>query len=217
MTTTEDAVLARFLERAESRLLLEPPAALHEGTHLPLHGDHAHNIDKSGLIPPGGGKPAAVLVPIVDRPEGATVLFTRRSTALRNHSGQIAFPGGRIDDSDSGPLEAALREAQEEIGLNRSAIEPLGYLDLYLTGSGYRIAPVVGRVSPGFALVLNPDEVEDVFECPLAFLMNPANHLTEEREWRGSRRRAFAMPWQGHHIWGVTAGIVRQLYERIYG
>jgi len=211
------AALPDFLERADVRLRPEPPTALHLPGGPSDHGDHALNDEAVAAFVRNASKAAAVLIPIVGRPGGATVLFTERAGTLRNHSGQIAFPGGRIDPDDAGPLEAALRESQEEIGLGRGLIRPLGYLDLYLTGSGYRIAPVVGVVEPDFTLVLNPWEVADVFECPLAFLMDPANHHVEEREWRGFRRRAFAIPWGERHIWGVTAGIVRQLYERIYG
>jgi len=210
-------VLADFLERARQRLRSDPPTALHAPGDPAEHGDHFLNDAAVAAFVANASKPAAVLIPIIDRPEGASVLLTERAGSLRNHSGQIAFPGGRIDAGDDGPLSAALREAEEEIGLVRGLVRPLGYLDLYLTGSGYRIAPVVGLVTPGFPLSLNPAEVADTFECPLAFLMDPANHRVEEREWRGFRRRAFAMPWSDRNIWGVTAGIVRQLYDRIYG
>jgi 8-oxo-dGTP pyrophosphatase MutT (NUDIX family) len=157
-----------------------------------------------------------VLIPVVDRPGEPTILLTRRSTALRNHSGQIAFPGGRIDPGDDGPLGAALREAREEVGLAAALINPIGYGDLYLTTSGYRIAPVIGLLAPRFTLALNPAEVDDTFECPLAFLMNPANHRRESREWRGAMRSYYAISFGEHYIWGVTAGILRNLYERVY-
>jgi 8-oxo-dGTP pyrophosphatase MutT (NUDIX family) len=160
-------------------------------------------------------RPAAVLVPVVDHPE-PTVLLTLRTSNLSTHAGQIAFPGGRIDAEDASPLAAALREADEEIGLGRDHIEPLGYSDIYLSGTGYRIAPAVARVRPGFRLVLNPAEVAEVFEVPLAFVMGPENHQLHSREWRGMMRSYYAMPFGDRYIWGVTAGILRNLYERLY-
>ncbi|GLS23990.1 hypothetical protein GCM10007874_70110 [Labrys miyagiensis] len=215
-TTSVHPELAAFLERAGQRLALQPPDALYRES-IPAHGDHRFSPELLNELPGVPAKPAAVLIPIVDRPDGPTVLLTERSSALRSHSGQIAFPGGRIDPGDRGPLEAALREAEEEVGLSRSLVQPIGYLDLYLTGSGYRIAPVVALADPGMVLHLNPDEVSGVFECPLAFLMDPANHVAERREWRGIMRHYYSMPWQGHYIWGVTAGIIHTLYERVYG
>jgi len=157
-----------------------------------------------------------VLVPVVDRPE-PTVLLTLRTAALQSHAGQIAFPGGKIEASDATPLAAALREAHEEVGLDRSLVDPIGYLDLYLTFSGFRILPAVACVDPAFKAMLNPTEVDDVFEVPLAFLMNVQNHALHSRDdQRGVVRRYYAMPFGERYIWGVTAGIVRNLYERIY-
>jgi 8-oxo-dGTP pyrophosphatase MutT (NUDIX family) len=156
-----------------------------------------------------------VLIPVVDHPE-PTVLLTLRTSGLSTHAGQIAFPGGRIDPSDVSPLAAALREAEEEIGLEQSVIEPLGYLRPYLSGTGFRIVPTVARIAPGFALRINPKEVEDTFEVPLAFLMGPENHQQHSREWRGMMRTYYAMPFGERYIWGVTAGILRNLYERLY-
>jgi len=180
------------------------------------HGDHAI----AGLDPDpellAAARAAAVLVPLVAHPGGVTVLLTQRSAALRAHSGQIAFPGGKIDPDDDGPLSAALREAHEEIGLDRRFVTPLGFLDPYLTTSGFRITPVVAMVSPQAPIACNPQEVELVFETPLAFLMDAANHLTHEREWRGALRSTFAMPFGDHYIWGVTAGIIRMLWLRLY-
>ena len=154
-------------------------------------------------------------MPVVARPE-PTVLLTQRTPDLSTHSGQIAFPGGKIDPTDASPLAAALREAQEEVGLDPHFIEPLGYLDLYLTFSGYRILPVVARVSADYRMTLNPHEVADAFEVPLEFLMHPDNHQLLQRDWKGVQRRYFAMPFGERYIWGVTAGILRNLYERIY-
>lgn len=161
-------------------------------------------------------RPAAVLIPIVARPEGATILLTRRAPALSRHAGQIAFPGGRVEASDATPLAAALRETEEEIGLTRETITPLGYLDPYFTGSGYRVLPVVSIVTPPFALLINPDEVEEAFEVPAQFLMDPANHLWHVRDRDGQARGHYAMPFGERYIWGATAGILRNLYDRLY-
>ena len=158
---------------------------------------------------------AAVLLPIVNRPQGLTVLLTLRASDLRAHSGQVAFPGGKIDPGET-PREAALREAREEIGLEERYIDPLGWLDPYLTGTGFRVAPLVALVEPSFALKVNRDEVDEVFETPFAFLMDPANHRLDEREWQGRRRRFYAMPYEGRYIWGATAGILRNLYEKLF-
>jgi 8-oxo-dGTP pyrophosphatase MutT (NUDIX family) len=171
------------------------------------------NPDPSALAE---ARAAAVLVPLVARPEGVTVLLTQRAAALRAHSGQIAFPGGKVDPEDDGPLGAALREAEEEIGLAPRHVTPLGFLGPYFSTSGFRITPVVAMVEPAAELALNAEEVDRVFETPLAFLMDPANHLTHEREFRGAMRRYFAMPFGDHYIWGVTAGIIRMLWLRLY-
>lgn len=179
-------------------------------------GDHSFNPGWDAVFREMKRRPAAVLVPVVDRGAEATILLTRRTATLRSHAGQIAFPGGGIDATDEGPEAAALREAQEEIGLSPEFVEPLGLAADYLTGSGYRIAPVLAVVRPGFTLTLNPDEVADVFEVPLSFLMNPANHRRNSREWQGMTRFFFEMPYRDWHIWGITAGILRILYERLY-
>jgi 8-oxo-dGTP pyrophosphatase MutT (NUDIX family) len=169
-----------------------------------------------GEMPQALPKPraAAVLAAIVARDDGLTVLLTERATGLRAHSGQIAFPGGQIDPGET-PLEAALREAEEEIGLDRAYIEPLGWLDAYSTGTGFRIAPLVALARPGFSLTLNPTEVADAFETPLAFLMDEANHQIHEREFGGRLRRFYAMPHNDRYIWGATAGMLRNLWERL--
>jgi len=160
-------------------------------------------------------RPAAVLIPIVARDE-LTVLLTQRTASLSTHAGQIAFPGGRIDDGDASATDAALREAEEEIGLDRGHVEPLGFIDSYRTGTGYRIAPVVALVKPGFELQLNPGEVADAFEVPLAFLMDPANHQRHNREWRGRERSFYAIPYGERYIWGATAGIIKTLHLRLF-
>lgn len=198
--------LARARLYGEARLAPEDPA----------HSDHAiagMNPDPALLAL---AKPAAVLVPLMARPDGVTMLLTERSATLRKHAGQIAFPGGKVDPEDDGALGAALREAEEEIGLEARHVMPLGYLGPYFSTTGFRIAPVVAMVEPEAALRLNPLEVERVFETPLAFLMDRTNHRTHQREWQGAMRRYFAMPYGDHYIWGVTAGIIRMLWLRLY-
>ncbi|HEU4986555.1 MAG TPA: CoA pyrophosphatase [Rhizobiaceae bacterium] len=180
------------------------------------YGDHRMNPELKHLIVREGLRDAAVLVPVVDHEEGATVILTKRTEALRRHSGQVAFPGGRIDPTDRTPEEAALRETWEEIGLDADHIEIVGRIPDYVTGSGYRIAPVLSIVRPGFELALNPAEVEAAFEVPLAFLMNPANHRRDSRVWENKERFYYTMPFGERLIWGVTAGIIRTLYERLY-
>jgi 8-oxo-dGTP pyrophosphatase MutT (NUDIX family) len=152
----------------------------------------------------------------VDHADGASVILTQRTQSLRSHSGQIAFPGGRIDPEDASPEAAALREADEEIGLLPNAVDVVGRMPDYSTGSEYRIAPVLGIVQPGFDLRINPDEVDAAFEVPLAFLMDPANHRRESRLWQEKERFYYTMPFGERFIWGVTAGIIRTLYERLY-
>ena len=203
--------------RALAQEKLRPSLSLAD---LRQAGPNDPGDDAPGARPPepaaiARARPAAILLPIVERPGGLTVLLTLRSSDLRAHSGQVAFPGGKIDAGET-PRAAALREAEEEIGLEQRFVEPLGWLDPYLTGTGFRIAPLVALVEPSFALKLNTLEVDEVFETPFAFLMNPANHLLEDREWQGRRRKYYAMPHEGRYIWGATAGILRNLYEKLF-
>jgi 8-oxo-dGTP pyrophosphatase MutT (NUDIX family) len=181
-----------------------------------IDGDFTLNPGTQEWLVRPGLRDAAVLVPIVVHEAGASMILTRRSATLRKHTGQVAFPGGAIDPEDAGPVDAALREAEEEIGLPRALPEPLGVMPDYITGSGYRIRPVVALVPPGIAMTPNPDEVEEAFEVPFAHLMDPANHVRSSREWMGGERFYYEMPFHGHHIWGVTAGIIRAFYERVY-
>jgi 8-oxo-dGTP pyrophosphatase MutT (NUDIX family) len=203
-----------FFSRARARLTLDVPTALNDHAAPGRRGDL--DLDPSLWERAGvaATRQAAVLIPVVDRPE-PMVLLTQR-TELPSHPGQIAFPGGKIEPLDLTPADAALREAEEEIGLSRALIEPIGYLDLYLTFSGFRILPTVARVRPDYRLVLNEAEVADAFEVPLAFLMDAQNHALHSRDWKGVTRRYYAMPFGERYIWGVTAGILRNLYERIY-
>jgi 8-oxo-dGTP pyrophosphatase MutT (NUDIX family) len=204
-----------FFERARTRLTQEVPPALNDysmpGTRGDLDLDPAL-WEKAGVK---ATRPAAVLVPVVARME-PMVLLTQRTSELPSHAGQIAFPGGKIDPTDASPLAAALREAEEEIGLHAKFVDPIGYLDLYLTFSGFRILPLLARVDPNYRLAINPSEVTEAFEVPLEFLMHPDNHQRLKRDWKGIERQYYAMPFNDRYIWGVTAGILRNLYERIY-
>ena len=160
-------------------------------------------------------RPAAVLVAVVARQE-LTLLLTQRADTLNHHAGQIAFAGGRIDGDDETPAQAALREAEEEIGLASQLVTPLGFLDTYRTGTGYAIEPLVALVDPGFTLRLQEGEVVDAFEVPLAFLMDQANHQMHTKEWLGVERRFYAMPYENRFIWGATAGILKNMHERLF-
>ena len=206
-----------FTERAVRNLLplATQTGAESEGASRDGKGDQRLDDALPFIADPSAIRRAAVLMPVVARDE-ATLLLTERAAGLAVHAGQISFPGGRLESGET-PLAAALREAQEEIGLEPELVSPLGALDPYLTGTGFRITPIVALVDPAFHLVPNPIEVAGVFEAPLAFLMNPANHQIHSRELRGHTRRFYAMPWEGHYIWGATAGMIRILYERVYG
>jgi 8-oxo-dGTP pyrophosphatase MutT (NUDIX family) len=206
---------AEFFDRARARLRFEIPPGLYDASIIPVSGDPGNDRMLQIIAQERPIRPAAVLIPVVGHAE-PTVLLTQRAAHLNDHAGQISFPGGKIDPTDASPLDAALREAEEEIGLGREFIDPIGYLDLYGTAFGFRILPTVARVKPGFKLRINEDEVDNVFEVPLAFLMNPANHQIHAKEFRGIERSYYAMPFAERYIWGATAGILRVLYERIY-
>jgi 8-oxo-dGTP pyrophosphatase MutT (NUDIX family) len=205
---------AEFFNRAGARLTFDVPPGLVDPNIIPPSGDAGTDRMLEIIAREQPVRPAAVLIGIVEREE-PMVLLTQRSADLNEHAGQIAFPGGKIDATDKSPLDAALREAEEEVGLDRSYVDPIGYLDLYGTGFGFRILPTVARVRPGFTLAINRSEVVDAFEVPLAFLMNPANHQIHSKEFRGMERSYYAMPYAERYIWGATAGMLRVLYERI--
>ena len=202
--------------RGLTRGRLAPSLGLDDLARPAAHGPSDYHLSGDSADPAlvVRARAAAVLLPIVDRPNGLSVLLTLRASELRAHSGQVAFPGGKIDQGET-PREAALRETREEIGLEARFVEPLGWLDPYLTGTGFRIAPLVALIDPSFALHVNKLEVDEVFETPFAFLMDVANHRLEEREWEGRRRKYYAMPYRGRYIWGATAGILRNLYEKL--
>jgi 8-oxo-dGTP pyrophosphatase MutT (NUDIX family) len=209
------AATSDFFARARAQLTLDVPAGLTDGSIVPARGDHDLDPMSAAIAAVRPIRLAAVLVPVIARDE-PMVLLTQRTAHLKDHAGQISFPGGKIDSADASPMAAALREAEEEIGLAADRIEPIGYLDLYLTTFGFRIVPMVARIAPEFSLTLNRDEVDDTFEVPLAFLMAPENHHRKSRDWNGLTRHFYEMPFGKRYIWGATAGILRNLYERIY-
>ena len=166
----------------------------------------------SGIVPlPETWRPASVLVPLVDRAEGVTVLLTQRTADMPSHAGQIAFPGGRREKGEDA-IAAALRETEEEVGITPDFIEVVGPVDLYRTGTGYEITPVGGIVRPGFTVVAQAREVADVFEVPLDHFLNEVNHQIGSREYQGRERRYYAMPYGDRYIWGATAGMLKNLY-----
>jgi 8-oxo-dGTP pyrophosphatase MutT (NUDIX family) len=173
-------------------------------------GDHLLNpemVKANNLIP------AAVLIPVVNREDELKVLFTRRTANLAKHAGQISFPGGHIEGSDNEPVDAALRETEEEVGLPRHHIDVIGQLENYISRTGFKITPIVGVIEPPFTVVPQASEVAEVFEVPLSFLLNPENHHRHTREVSGENREFYAMPYGEYYIWGVTAGILVNLYE----
>ncbi|MEM8871360.1 MAG: CoA pyrophosphatase [Pseudomonadota bacterium] len=190
-----------------SRALLSPPVG---------SSDFDLNPEVLGLLPAARQlREAAVLVPLVDRPDGMTVLLTRRSTRLRHHPGQIAFPGGKRDPDDPGLWETALREAREEIGLDPTHVAPMGVLDRHETVTRFDVAPHVGLVTGPFDVRPCEDEVAEVFEVPLDFLLDPGHYQTHGRLWNGHKRQYFAVPYGPYYIWGATARILKGLADRV--
>jgi 8-oxo-dGTP pyrophosphatase MutT (NUDIX family) len=207
--------LSHRFDEEEFRALA--PRRLH-GAPPPVHARSDDDLNPGARMIPEGEepRPAAVLVPLVPREGGLHMLLTERQPHLRRHAGQVAFPGGRIDETDESPIAAALRETEEETGIPPSFVEPLGFLDTYLTSTNYRVMPVVALLRPGFTVTPQAEEVADVFEVPLAFLMDPLSHERHSRDWQGLQRHYYAMPWQGRYIWGATAGMIRNLYSLMY-
>ncbi|MDJ0951824.1 MAG: CoA pyrophosphatase [Alphaproteobacteria bacterium] len=184
------------------------------GEPLLVRGDHDLNPD---MLPDPPLRQAAVLVPLVERPGGLTILLTQRTDHLPDHAGQISFPGGSLERDDTDPCDAALRETEEEIGLHRRHIEIIGGLDLYITRTGYSVHPVVGMVTPPFDIAPDPHEVASVFEVPLRFITDPASRTVHSRRYAGKLRQFYAFPWQDtngeRYIWGATAGMLVNLCE----
>ena len=203
-----DRIVSKLLPMADSRA--------HDDLR-PSTGDHDLNPFMQDWIDPAERlKPAAVLVPLVEHNSGLTVLLTKRTDHLHHHAGQVSFPGGRVEEDDLDVIDTALRETEEEIGLNRSYIETVGYLDDYETGTGFHVTPVVGFVRLGFELNVDDFEVAEVFEVPLEFLFDPKNHQRHSRELNGRARQYYAMPYGEFYIWGATAGMLMNLYRRVH-
>lgn len=200
---TVDEIVRRVGERSR-RLASGLPVP-----QAPLGSDFSLN----GVVPtPTTFRPAAVLVPLVRREPGITVLLTQRTEDMPSHAGQIAFPGGRRQDEDVDAVATALRETEEEVGLARRFVEVIGPVDHYRTGTGYEITPIVGIVTPGFTTHADPREVADVFEVPLEHFLDERNHRIQSRVWQGRERRFYAMPYGDRYIWGATAGMMKNLH-----
>ena len=217
-TTLDISTLSeeRFRAAARLRLHADPPTLLTaQAARAPSDFDLNPEMSAHRQHPAASARPAAVLIPAIARPV-VTLLFTQRTEHLSAHAGQIAFPGGKAEPGDASPLDTALREAREEIGLNPDLVEPLGTLDRYLTGTGYRITPVIALVDPALTLTLDENEVANTFEVPLSFLMNPANYHRHTRTIGDRERHFFAVPYGERFIWGATAGILRNMYERLF-
>lgn len=190
------------------------PAAIAAALGAPASGSSDFDLNPGFRPPPGRRlRPASVLVPLVERGSGLRVLLTRRAALLRHHPGQVAFPGGKQDPEDATPLAAALREAQEEIGLDATTI--LGQLPVHETVTGFVVTPFVGVVDPGFVPRIDRSEVDEVFEVPLGFVLDPANYRIEGRTWQGQVRRYYVVPWGPHYIWGATARMLRMLADQM--
>lgn len=227
MTTAPAASDARDLSRARIRLLLADRRPRARGdavtaarlagsdkvTPLPPERYAAAGMTSPPRAPADARRPAAVLVPLVERSAGFTVLFTQRTAELKSHAGQVSFPGGRLEPEDPDPIAAALRESREEIGLAADRVEVLGRLDPYVTVTGYEVTPVVGAISPPIDLRPDPAEVADIFEVPLSFFLDPSNHHLHSRTVDGIARPYYAMPYGDRYIWGATAGMLLNLYD----
>lgn len=176
----------------------------------PQHGDHDLN---PGMAVPDACHPASVLIPVIGREQEPTILLTRRSADLPHHAGQVSFPGGRVESGDRDAVETALRETEEEIGLDRVHVDVIGQLDTYITRTGFVVTPVVGLVSPPFEIRPDPVEVAAVFEVPLSFVLDRSNHQRHSREWQNRIRHFYVFPHPEHYIWGATAGMLVNLAD----
>ncbi|MDK9698392.1 MAG: CoA pyrophosphatase [Siculibacillus sp.] len=213
MMRRDDFRAEAFVERVRPHFVADPLAVPFDagGSDLTLNPSFAAQMLGRRL------KDAAVLIGLVEVAGETRVILTQRTEHLAAHAGQVAFPGGKIDADDGSAIVTALREAEEEIGLDRANVEPVGCLPPYASGSGYRIVPVIAHVRPGLDYAPNPHEVADVFEVPLSFLMTGSNHRVGSRVWNGRTGYFYEMPYGERYIWGVTAGIIRQIWERAYG
>lgn len=207
------------MKGAELRAFIAERLKDHGPEHPPaLRGDFDLSPHLRPPLPAGTVlRPAAVLIPLFEREDDLHVLLTRRADHLANHAGQISFPGGREDPDDPHPVETALREAEEEIALERRFVDVVGSLDPYVSGTGFSITPVIGFLKNGFTVHPHEGEVAEIFDVPFAFLMDPVNRQRHAKEWNGTMRHYYAMPYGRHYIWGATAGILVNLWERLYG
>jgi 8-oxo-dGTP pyrophosphatase MutT (NUDIX family) len=202
---TADDVRRRFATAIAGERASDPK------TLTATRGDHS--LVPGGAPPASALTPAAVLVPLVMQPAGLTVMLTQRTAHLAAHGGQISFPGGRAEPDDADSIAAALRETEEEVGLPRDYVEIVGRLDTYLTSTGFEITPVVGLVRAPYPMRADPFEVAEVFEVPLPFILDPANHQRASREYKGRMRHFFVLPYENRYIWGATAGMLVNLAE----
>jgi 8-oxo-dGTP pyrophosphatase MutT (NUDIX family) len=205
---------ARLIERFGGAPL--PDAAACDHAHAARWSDFYHNPQARQLPADAAAqREAAVLMPIIDRPAELTLLLTQRTRHLSAHAGQISLPGGRREAEDATPVETALRETREEVGIRPEEVRVIGAMDCYETRTGFLITPIIGLVTPDYTLLPNAYEVEEVFEVPLAFLLDPQNHKTHSRTDRGMRYRFHAMPYHDYYIWGATAAMLKSLYQQL--
>jgi 8-oxo-dGTP pyrophosphatase MutT (NUDIX family) len=210
---TREEVIARIRAHAPGRRGFggtgDPAEAA--AVRAAMRGDHDLN---PGETPPSAAlRPAAVLVPLIEHQDGMTVLLTRRTAHLSAHAGQVAFPGGRIEEGDADAVAAALRETEEEVGLARETVAVIGRLDTYVTGTGFEVTPIVGLIVPPFVLKIDPYEVDEAFEVPLSYVLDRRNHNRTVRESAGRTRTFYVLPYEGRNIWGATAGMLVNLAE----
>jgi 8-oxo-dGTP pyrophosphatase MutT (NUDIX family) len=210
---TREELIARLAHRTPGRRGFGGTSDPLEAAQIraATRGDHDLN---PGETPPSAAlRPAAVLVLLIDRADGMTVLLTQRTAHLSAHAGQIAFPGGRAEEQDANAIATALRETEEEVGLSRELVQVVGRLDTYVTGTGFEITPIVGIVTPDYVLAIDPFEVAEAFEVPLSYILDRRNHNRTERESAGRTRVFFVLPYEGRNIWGATAGMLVNLAD----